>query len=66
MMPGALRYYLRMLGLFAGIVVAIDCVGLPVVGPEGLMIGGAVLALAGFIGLSLSRKTEVESGASHD
>jgi hypothetical protein len=55
-----------MLGLFAGIVVAIDCVGLPVVGPEGLMIGGAVLALAGFIGLAMSRKTEVETGASHD
>jgi hypothetical protein len=48
-----------MLGLFAGIVVAIDRVGLPVVGPEGLMIGGAVLALAGFIGLAMSRKAEV-------
>jgi hypothetical protein len=50
-----------MLGLFAGIVVAIDRVGLPVVGPEGLMIGGAVLVLAGIIGFAVSRKKEVES-----
>ena len=31
--------------------------------PHWLMIGGAVLILAGFIGLAASRKKEVETGA---
>jgi hypothetical protein len=66
MMPGALWYYVCVLGLFAGIAVAIGCgalqVVLPVVGPEGLMIGGAVLVLAGIIGFAVSGKKEVESG----
>jgi hypothetical protein len=58
-----LWYLACIFGLIAGIVVALGCGVSRVFGPYWLMIGGAVLVLAGIIGFAVSRKKEVESEA---